>query len=88
MSEEIFDKSSDRIVQLVNKFWLSRYPRCRYLVYYNGNEFKLNFQYLCDSYGINSLTAMDAHERPLFIELRGTVVSCRVFIRSQSLIAR
>ncbi len=24
---------------------------------------------------INSLPAMDAHERPLFIELRGTVVS-------------
>ena len=36
----------------------------------------------------NSLPAMDAHERPLFIELRGTVVSRRVFIRSQSLIAR
>ncbi len=37
---------------------------------------------------LNSLTAMDAHERPLFIELCGTVVSCQVFIRSQSLIAR
>jgi hypothetical protein len=37
---------------------------------------------------VNSLTAMDAHERPLFIERRGTVVSRRVFIRSQSLIAR
>ena len=51
-SEEIFDKSSDRIARLVNKFWLSRYPRCRYLVYDNGSEFKLNFEYLCDSYGI------------------------------------
>ncbi len=30
-SEEIFDKSSDRIAQLVNTFWLSRYPRCWYL---------------------------------------------------------
>ncbi len=44
-----------------------------------------------DSYlasnAFNSLTAMDAHERPLFIELCGTVVSRRVFIRSQSLIA-
>jgi hypothetical protein len=27
-SEEIFNKSSDHIAQLVNKFWLSRYPRC------------------------------------------------------------
>ncbi len=31
---------------------------------------------------------MGAHERPLFIELCGTVVSCQIFIRSQSLIAR
>ncbi len=37
---------------------------------------------------LNSLPAMDAHEHPLFIELCGTVVSCRIFIRSQSLIAR
>ena len=37
---------------------------------------------------INSLTAIDAHERQLFNELRGTVVSCQIFIRSQSLIAR
>ena len=51
-SEEIFFKSTDRIVQLFNKIWLSRYPRCRYLVYDNGSESKLNFEYLCDSYGI------------------------------------
>jgi hypothetical protein len=51
-SEEIFDKSSNRIARLVNKFWLSRYPRCRYLVYDNGSDLKLNFEYLCDSYGI------------------------------------
>ncbi len=51
-SVEIFDKSSDRIARLVNKFWLSWYPRCRYLVYNSGSEFKLNFEYLCDSYGI------------------------------------
>ena len=38
--------------------------------------------------GFNSLPAMDAHERPLFIELRGTLVSRQIFIRSQSLIAR
>ncbi len=29
-SKEIFDKSSDHIAQLVNKFWLSRYPGCQY----------------------------------------------------------
>ncbi len=37
---------------------------------------------------INSLTAIDGHERQYFNELRGTVVSRRIFIRSQSLIAR
>ncbi len=37
---------------------------------------------------LNSLTAISAHERPLFNELRGSVVSRRVFFRSQSLIAR
>jgi hypothetical protein len=43
--EEIFDKISERIVRLVNKTWLSRYPRCRYIIYDNGSEFKLNFEY-------------------------------------------
>ncbi len=36
---------------------------------------------------INSLTAMGVHGRPHFNELRSTVVSCRIFIHSQSLIA-
>jgi len=31
---------------------LCRYPRCRYLIYDNGSEFKLHFETLCDSYGI------------------------------------
>jgi len=51
-SEDIFDKTSDRIAKLVNKTWLSRYPRCRYMIYDNGSEFKLHFEHLCDSYGI------------------------------------
>ncbi len=45
--EEIFDKTSDCIAWLVNKTWLSRYPRCHYIIYENGSEFKLNFEYLC-----------------------------------------
>ena len=36
---------------------------------------------------ITSLPAIDAHERQRFNELHGTVVSHRIFIRSQSLIA-
>ncbi len=42
---------------------------------------------LSETPGLNSLTAIDTHERQRFNELRGTVVSRRVFIRSQSLIA-
>jgi len=49
IEEEIFDKSSDQIARLVNKIWLCRYPRCRYLVYDNGSEFKLHFETLCGS---------------------------------------
>jgi hypothetical protein len=41
-----------------------------------------------DGFGIISLTAIGACERQLFNKLRGTVVSCQIFIRSQSLIAR
>jgi hypothetical protein len=50
--EEIFDKTSERIARLVNKTWLSRYPQCCYIVYDNRSEFKLNFEYICVTYGI------------------------------------
>ncbi len=50
--EEIFNETSERIAGLVNKTWLSRYPRCRYIIYDNGSEFKLNFEHLCVTYGI------------------------------------
>jgi hypothetical protein len=33
--EEIFDKISERISWLANKTWLSRYPRCCYIIYDN-----------------------------------------------------
>ncbi len=56
--EEIFDKTSEHIVQLVNKIWLSRYPRCCYIIYDNGSEFKLNFEYLCITYGIKHKPTM------------------------------
>ncbi len=50
--EKIFDKTSERIAWLVNKTWLSIYPRCYYIICNNGSEFKLNFKYLCETYGI------------------------------------
>ncbi len=51
-ANEIFDKTSDCIAKLVNKTWLCRYPQFCYLIYNNGSEFKLHFEYLCKSYGI------------------------------------
>ena len=44
IEEKIFNKSSDRIARLVDRIWLCRYPRCRYLIYDNGSEFKLHFE--------------------------------------------
>jgi hypothetical protein len=52
IANKIFDKTSERIAKLVNKTWLCRYPRCHHLIYDNGSEFKLHFEYLCESYGI------------------------------------
>ncbi len=49
IADEIFDKTSERIAKLVNKTLLCRYPRCRHLIYDNGSEFKLHFEYLCGS---------------------------------------
>jgi hypothetical protein len=51
-TDAYFDKSSAMISSLVNKTWFSRYPRCQYIIYDNGSEFKLHFEALCDSYGI------------------------------------
>ncbi len=34
------------------KTWFSRYPRCCFIIYNNGSEFKLHFRSLCNTYGI------------------------------------
>ena len=49
-----FDKSSAMISNSVNNSWFSRYPRCQYIIYDNGCEFKLHFKALCKSFGITS----------------------------------
>jgi hypothetical protein len=51
VAEPYVDKSSAQISNLVYKTWFSRYPRCGYIIYNNGSEFKLHFQSLCDTYG-------------------------------------
>jgi hypothetical protein len=48
-ANKIFHKTSDDIARLVNKIWLCRYPGCCYLIYNNGSEFKMHFDYLCES---------------------------------------
>ncbi len=52
IADEIFDKTSGCIAKLINKTWLCRYPRCHHLIYNNRSEFKLHFEYLCESYCI------------------------------------
>ncbi len=56
--EEIFDKTSERIAWLVNKTWLSRFPRFHYIIYNNGSELKYNFEYLCITYVIKRKPTM------------------------------
>ena len=50
--QETFDKTSDRIAQVVNKTWFSRYPRPVDVVFDNGSEFRLHFQHLLDTYSV------------------------------------
>jgi hypothetical protein len=52
IADEIFDKTSDHIAKLVNKTWLCRYSQCCHLINDNRSEFKVHFEYLCESYGI------------------------------------
>jgi hypothetical protein len=50
--QQYFDKSSSTVGYLVNKTWFSRYPHSQYIIYNNGSAFKLQFETLCDSYGL------------------------------------
>jgi hypothetical protein len=42
VTEPYFDKSAAQISNLVYKTWLSRYPRCQYIIYDNGSKFELH----------------------------------------------
>ncbi len=61
-----------------NQVWMHFWRRLQ--DQFDGNDSRLA--------SLNSLSAMDGHDRPLLNELCSTVVSCRIFIRSWSLIAR
>ena len=51
-SDNYIDKSSARISQLFNQFWLSRYPRPKEVVFDNGSEFKMHFMRLLKDFDI------------------------------------
>ncbi len=46
------DKSSAKVSSLLKKIWFSCYPQCQMFIYNNGSKFKLNFETLCESYGL------------------------------------
>ena len=52
ITEVILDKSSAQVSRLFNMTWLCRYPRCSYIIFDNGSEFKLHFRELLDQYNI------------------------------------
>lgn len=49
----IIDRQSITVSNLLNKYWLSRYPRPKNLVCDNGSEFELHLKYLCEQYQID-----------------------------------
>ena len=73
IADKIFDKTSERIAKLVNKTWFCRYPRCHHLIYNNGSEFKLHFEYLCESYGIKY--------KPIMVRIDKRMVYWNVYIK-------
>jgi hypothetical protein len=56
--------TSEHLAKLENKTWLCRYPRCQILIHDNGSEFKLHFEYLCDSYAITRKPTTVKNPRP------------------------
>ncbi len=62
-ANKIVDKTSYCIAWLVNKIWLCRYPRRLYLLYDNRSEFKLHFEYICKSFGIQSEPTTDKNPK-------------------------
>ena len=49
---EILAKTIMEMSQMLNNIWLSRYPRPNMIIFDNGSEFKKDFHYIFDDYGI------------------------------------
>ncbi len=50
--QHYFDKSSATVGSIISRIWLRCFPHSQYVIYNDGNEFKLHFKRLCDSYGL------------------------------------
>ncbi len=66
-----------------NTLLLSIFLFCIFLLYRTDPQVEVQIRIL-----LNSLTAIDGHDRQYFNEPRSTVVSRRIFIRLQSLLDR
>ena len=48
-------KTAEYVSEKFNQCWLSRYPRPRFVGHDNGGEFKADFEYLLEDFGITSV---------------------------------
>ena len=51
-------KTPGHVSQKFNQCWLSRYPRCSFVGHDNGGEFKAEFQWLLENFGITSIPSI------------------------------
>ncbi len=59
------DQFSARISKLFDEVWLSRYPRCRKVIFDNGLEFKRDFQPLLEDFAIKSTCTSIKNPQPV-----------------------
>ena len=70
---EVEQKTSAQMSHLLNRTWLSRYPRPEKIIFDNGSEFKKDFRYIFDDYGVK--------KRPTTVKILRLTVSWNVYTR-------
>ena len=79
--DQIHEKSSHNIAQLVDTQWFRRYPRPRYVIHDNGSEFiGQEFGELLDSCGVRRQTTVKNPQGNVILERVHLVLAemCRV----------
>ncbi len=85
---------ADLCIVSVSRFWRAKIlVHVKYYVLFLHSNWVHSYKFFShqnrlSTYAVNSLTAIGGPDRQLFFELRARVVSPRIFVRSQSLIAR